>query len=67
MECLEEINEIRMRLQESIIENDWTLEKVASLVGYKSASSVHRFLTQQISKPPQRRLYRIKKLIGEAK
>jgi hypothetical protein len=60
----DEINKIREQFQEYIIRKDITLQAAAELVGWKTAASVFKFLNGQVKKPPLRRLYRIKLLIG---
>lgn len=63
----DEINEIRERFQDYIVRQDITLQAAADLVGWKTAASVFKFLNGQVKKPPLRRLYRIRLLIGKWK
>ena len=63
----DEINEIRAEFQDFIVRKDMTLQAAAEAVGWKTAASVFKFLNGQVKKPPMRRLFRIKQLIGRTK
>lgn len=60
----EEIRGIREAFREYIILQDITLQAAAERIGWKRAGSVHKFLAGKHI-PTQRRLYRIKRLIGQ--
>lgn len=59
----EEINELRKKLQNFIIEKDITLQETANLIGYRSAASILKFLQGKTPKPSIRRIARMKALL----